>query len=305
VKLHLVRSAALLTAFVAGVASYHPVASAMENLAATACSATKACTAAVNQGKGPGFNGTSERGSGLLGITKNPSATLGAQYGVFGWDKSTDGGSNDGGVKGYSRTGLGVAGLSISGYGMIGASASGIGIAGVATGTTPASAAVLADAENGAAIFSGIGEAASSITIDTAANITTTGQLFTSGPCSAGCAVHRRVRSYGATAAAPMMEDTGEAQLTFGTTYVRLDPAFANAIDPRASYIVLITPEGDTRGLFVARRTEAGFLVRETSGGRSNISFAYRIVAHPFGVREARLPFVTTPSRTAVHTAAL
>jgi hypothetical protein len=302
-KSRLVRSAALLFTFVLGLASYHPIAIAMENLAASTCLATKACVAALNQGKGPAFKGSSQKGSGLLGITKNPSATLGPQYGVFGWDNSTDGGTDDGGVKGFSRAGAGVVGLSSSGYGMVGASTTSIGLVALTTSTVGTSSAILADAESGAAIFSGTGAAASAVTIDAAANITTTGQIFTSGSCSSGCVVHRRVRSYGATAASPMMEDTGEAQLAFGTTYVRLDPSFANAIDPIQSYVVLITPEGDTRGLFVARRTPAGFTVRETSGGRSSTPFAYRIVAHPYGVREARLPFVTMPSRPAIPTA--
>ena len=55
---------------------------------------------------------------------------------------------------------------------------------------------------------------------------------------------------------------------------------------------MLITPEGDTRGLFVAARTPGAFSVRETMGGRSSIAFGYRIVAHPFGVNEPRLPMV-------------
>jgi hypothetical protein len=73
---------------------------------------------------------------------------------------------------------------------------------------------------------------------------------------------------------------------------VRLDPAFANVIDPGRPYLVLNTPEGDTRGLYVAQRTATGFTVRETMGGHSTLAFAYRIVAHPFGAREPRLPFV-------------
>jgi len=302
-KSRLIRSAVLLSTFVLGLATYHPIAVAMENLAASTCLAAKACVTAVNQGKGAAFKGSSDKGPGLLGITKNPSATLGPQYGVFGWDNSTDGGTNDGGVKGFSRAGVGVVGLSRTGYGMVAASASSIGLAGVTTSTLATSSAILADAENGGSIFFGTGAGGSTVIIDGGANITTTGQLFASGSCSSGCAVHRHVRSYGATAAVPMMEDTGEAQLAFGSTYVRLDPSFANAIDRRQSYVVLITPEGDTRGLFVAGRTPAGFTVRETSGGRSSTPFAYRIVAHPYGVREARLPFVTMPNRPAVPAA--
>lgn len=34
---------------------------------------------------------------------------------------------------------------------------------------------------------------------------------------------------------------------------VSLDPAFAQTIDQRMPYHVLLTPDGDTRGLLVAR----------------------------------------------------
>lgn len=102
------------------------------------------------------------------------------------------------------------------------------------------------------------------------------------------------MRAYGTTAALPTIEDTGEAQLLHGAISVRLDPAFANAIDARQGYVVLLTPEGDTRGLFVAQRSRNAFVVREVLGGTANVAFAYRIVAHPYGVSEPRLPFEQT-----------
>ena len=77
-----------------------------------------------------------------------------------------------------------------------------------------------------------------------------------------------------------------------------------------------MTPNGDTNGLYVAMRTPTGFVVRETRGGRSTLSFDYRIVAHQYGGTGLRLPHDTersdalgaggarhsgTPSTAALH----
>ena len=88
------------------------------------------------------------------------------------------------------------------------------------------------------------------------------------------------------------MEDVGTGRLVAGNTFVRLDPAFSNAIDANSDHHVLVTHEGDSNGLFVAERSARGFLVRENRGGRSSLTFSYRIVARPFGVAEPRLPLI-------------
>jgi len=102
----------------------------------------------------------------------------------------------------------------------------------------------------------------------------------------------RQVATYAAQERRAVAEDTGEAQLQAGEARVRLDPDFAATIDAKSSYIVFITPEGDTRGMYVAARTPQGFTVRETLGGRSNTPFAYRIVAKylPVPAPEGRAP---------------
>lgn len=169
----------------------------------------------------------------------------------------------------------------------------GFGVIAVSSGGTGGPAAMVTEANNGASLFQGWGSGGSAVTIDGEANIDTTGELTTSGGCASGCTRRRHQRSYASTAAQPTLEDTGEAQLFNGVAMVRLDPALANAIDPQQGYYVLITPEGDTRGLYVANRTPAGFIVRETMGGRSSIAFAYRVVAHPYGVHAPRLPLTT------------
>jgi hypothetical protein len=132
-----------------------------------------------------------------------------------------------------------------------------------------------------------------------------TGKIFTGGACGTGCARtatsgEKRVRFYSPQESLPTVEDFGEGQLVNGQAYVRIDPAFANTMDPRANYMVFITPEGDSRGVYVTAKTSAGFVVRENQGGRSTLAFSYRIVAKPYGEHPARLQMFTmaVPKRT-------
>jgi hypothetical protein len=89
--------------------------------------------------------------------------------------------------------------------------------------------------------------------------------------------------------------------------HVQLDPKFANVIDTKSDYVVLVTPEGDCRGLYVTNRTPVSFDVRELEGGRASVGFAYRIVAKRFGVSASRLPmsdvrpFATPPRPRQSH----
>jgi hypothetical protein len=247
-----------------------------------------------------GVWGQSPRGTGLLG-----SSTSG--FGLAG-------SSNSGvGVSGLSSTNTGVYGVvtggsntpsavfgqdnsnnQAGGAGVVGQTLAGAGVVAVTSSTSVNSTGMVAAAPNGAFVFAGVGRGNNEVaTIDGNGNLSIAGGFASSSQCANGCG-NRRVTSYGATAATPTLEDTGEAQLAGGAAYVRIDPALAGAIDPRKGYVVLITPEGDTRGLYVTQRTAAGFQVREDLGGRSNVPFAYRIVAHPYGPQTARLPYTTT-----------
>jgi hypothetical protein len=88
------------------------------------------------------------------------------------------------------------------------------------------------------------------------------------------------------------MEDVGEAQLMAGHAYVRLAPDFAATIDRQVTYLVFITPQGESRGLYVTQKTPAGFEVRENGNGSSSLAFDYRIVAKPYGELSRRLPML-------------
>jgi hypothetical protein len=136
------------------------------------------------------------------------------------------------------------------------------------------------------------------------------GELYTNGSCSLGCAVGKngfshKIASYAPTQTVPSIDNFGEAQLVSGHAFVRLSADFANVIDQQANYLVFITPEGDNRGLYVTDKTRVGFTVRESQGGHSTLAFSYRIVAKPYGVNKPRLPMQTIvphPARATLRT---
>lgn len=136
--------------------------------------------------------------------------------------------------------------------------------------------------------------------VDNGGNAHVRGLLFTSGPCSAGCIKPnglpaRVVQRYTPQEAVPTIEDVGEAQISGGSAYVRIDSAFANVMDRNATYLVFVTPQGLTRGLYVTNKTAQGFQVKEEPGGSASVAFDYRIVAKPLGQIAPRLPMIATP----------
>jgi hypothetical protein len=133
------------------------------------------------------------------------------------------------------------------------------------------------------------------MTLDNNGNIHIPGKIYTSGFCAGGCIVVHGSGGEEHTAYSPgettrTLEDFGQGQIINGQGYVRLDPTYASTLDPRASYLVFITPDGDNNGLFVTQKTSAGFVVRESRGGHSTLAFDYRIVGKPRGMESARLP---------------
>ena len=86
------------------------------------------------------------------------------------------------------------------------------------------------------------------------------------------------------------IEDTGTARLTGGVGAVHLEPDFASTLDTSKGYQVFLTPDGDTRGLYVAAKYQGGFIVREAEHGRSSVYFDYRVVARLAGSSDERFP---------------
>ena len=74
-------------------------------------------------------------------------------------------------------------------------------------------------------------------------------------------------------------EDFGSEHLSNGVAVIQLEPDYAQTINSKLEYHVFLTPNGDCKGLYVTRKTESSFEVREMGGGSSSIEFDYRIVA--------------------------
>jgi hypothetical protein len=126
---------------------------------------------------------------------------------------------------------------------------------------------------------------------------------ITTSTVSSGAEIATRNGTFGTYRAAqsqPTIEDTGEANLIRGSAYVALDLGFAKKISSQAPYLVFLTPEGDTRGIYIAGRSRSGFTVSEHGGGHSNLAFSYRIVAQPSGAPVARFA-ATTPIRSPLY----
>jgi hypothetical protein len=193
---------------------------------------------------GNGVSGQSSQGYGVYGTTANGTGTA-----IFGYESSSGTGvygeSGGGGTGGFFESSYEAVVGQSSGYPLVGRNASGIGV-------------FYVDG-NGDIIFSG---GLMQFSLARSANV---------------------VRSFTAKMTLPTVEDTGTAQLVGGAAVVRLDPTFAASIEPAIAYRVFLTPDGDSRGLFVASKTGGGFIVREAQGGRSTMSFDYRIVATVLG----------------------
>jgi hypothetical protein len=289
------------------------------------CTSSLPCIEYDNNSTGPGVRGISLHGNGLAGTTRVISSSpASGRAGVLGNDTSASGGGNAGvrglssigdGVFGQSNTGIGLFGTSTNFFGVEGTSSADDGVfgfsgnangvegdtfstlstnAGVQGSNGAFSIAIRAKGFGGPLFVGNNNSATDVFTVDNSGNITIAGLIFTGGTCSTGCApkaaspgVH--IVSYAPREAQPTMEDFGEARLVSGQAYVKLDPAFANVIDQRASYLVFITAEGDNKGLYVSQKSLDGFVVRESQGGHSTVAFSYRIVAKPYGPSQPRL----------------
>jgi hypothetical protein len=261
-----------------------------------------------------GVQGTSTRGIGVAGQSTSNDGVYGASssyVGVYG--KST-------GYLGVFGTGptYGVAGSSVNGAGVYGSSTNGVGVLGLSSnfvgvnaiggflppvgGDFPALSIVGNTAGGGSndlidacqpGTANPCDSASSVFRVDGVGNVTA--KSF--GPLAASATSARQFLTYAAQSSQPTIEDYGEAQLVGGQAYVHLDPAFANVINQHARYLVVVTPEGDSNGLYVTQKTLSGFVVRENRGGKSSLAFTYRVETRPFGATEARLPLIDEPLR--------
>lgn len=209
-----------------------------------------------------------------------------APNGGFGIVGTSTGGI---GVSGISDNLAGVGGLSTNGFGVEGNSHTGGGV--LAETSSSTAEALRINANGGGPLIRASNSTKEVMSLDNAGNLIVTGKVtqFGTPTMATRNALGGRTIMYSPKQSVATVEDVGEGQLAGGQTLVRIDPAFASIMDPRRPYLVFLTPQGDSNGLYVTEKTPAGFVVREHNG-RSSIAFDYRIVANPYASSEPRLP---------------
>jgi hypothetical protein len=266
-------------------------------------SAPAYCLTVHNTSSGGAIKGNASSGVGVYGFSKSTWGVYGVTHGntggVYGASSSADGvvGSTSGsdriGVEGESASGDGVYGVSGTGYGVEGYSTNGGGAYFENDGAYYY--AIYAIADNPTSYLLGLKNSSTGgyFTVDYDGNGYFSGSVTAPGGFktvvrSPGGA---NVGAFNSESTRATIEDTGTARLENGEGAVRFDSAFAGTIDAARGYQVFLTPSGETRGwLYVAAKYEGGFIVREAMHGRSSIYFDYRVVAHPYGASDARLP---------------
>jgi hypothetical protein len=251
-------------------------------------------------------NSSGSSTAGLYGVSSG-SAVVGKTTGIDG----------NAGIVGYSGgssgQGLGVYGFSSNGYGVYGMSTAfgSAGIAGFQLNTASNSGNALygesADASGGFPVIYGQGDnpetallQVNNVVNDAYCAIDAFGNVACSGSIDVKSVRARHLTSsgqhvltYAAETASATLEDVGTGHMAGGVAAVTIDRAFGSTID-RAAYHIFLTPKGDA-SLYVAEEAPAGFVVRETHGGRSTLDFDYRIVARPLDAKNDRLPLAPLP----------
>lgn len=242
---------------------------------------------------------TTNENVGLLGIADGPGGV-----GVYGIAPNSPNGSQQGNKKtvGVFGTAFGTTGDTV---GVEGDNNSSSGVA------------VKAQCNNGGFLFDGTTPAGGDVfNVDSSGNVQAQGRLSTgqdidaggslgcSGDLNVGGAKHALVHLPDGKAVllsameSPenWFEDFGSEKLHGGAAWVPIDKTFAQTSNVEMDYHVFLTPGGDCKGLYVAKKTPVGFEVREMGDGHSEVQFDYRVVSRRRGFEAAR--FETPAPRT-------
>lgn len=236
---------------------------------------------------------TSANGPGVVGVSE---ARRGLNPGVYGYA-----GDNIG-VLGQSETGVGVYGSTGSRVapGVVGESDHFTAVQGVSYATDPQTAGVYGYSYSSNGVY---GYSHDSVgVLGVTRSFGGLGGLFAGGlVCMWGpkaAAVPHRDGSmrllYSMESPESWFEDFGRARLIRGRARVTLARDFA-AVVRTADYHVFLTPQGDSRGLYVRRKTRTGFEVREQQGGTHSLAFSYRVVARRKDIKAPRFQKLALP----------
>jgi hypothetical protein len=250
----------------------------------------------------------SNTGNFNYGVSGVNYATSGKAYGVAGQTNTTD---FAGGIAGEAFATSGVA-FGVFGQG---ASPNGFGLFGYESAPSGAPTAVFGMVESPSGIagqfvdHSGSGLILQGLSgsnfnqvfsLDANGNLNISGNLTVSGTKSSTARLQdgQEIALYAVESPENWFEDFGSAELIKGVAWVPLDGRFAQAVNATVTYHVFLTPNGDSNGLYVARKTAAGFEIREHGGGTSNVAFDYRIVVRRRGYETVRMAEVPSTART-------
>jgi len=234
------------------------------------------------------------------GVEGDSFATSGQALGTVGTTASPNGTGVWGLALGISKTGKGIGCCPVGVWGDTASNAGGAaGLVGTADdgraiyleNNSPSgvpTAFMRQDASGQLALVAGGLSAA--CTIDTNGHENCPGNFSTTAAVNSG---KRQVALYSVQSPQNWFEDFGSGQLARGTASVTLEGTFAQTVNAASEYHVFLTAEGDCRGLYVSKKTPAGFEVRELGGGRSTVAFDYRIVAIRRGFEGIRMEDMT------------
>ncbi len=236
--------------------------------------------ASANSGKAIGVYGKTNSSSGY-GVYGSNTSTSTTSYGVYGRSNSTSGRA----VYGYvpSQTGItyGVYGLTRSN--------SGRAVYGWAISSSGTTYGVY-----------GRSNSSSGYGVYSYGNMKVRGDFTCTGRKSALVELKDgdKVSLYAEESPENWFADYGSGRLKDGRTVVKIDPTFAQTVNTKTEYHVFLTPNGDCNGLYVTKKGEKSFEVRELHSGKANISFSYRIVVKRKGYESERLARVPMETDT-------
>ena len=195
------------------------------------------------------------------------------------------------GVLGVGTAGPGVQGQSTGGHGLVGTTAATDGVHAALIGSVqPASNAIAlrGSVQAGAVGYAGLFDG--DVIINGALRVF--GSPKNAAVKHPGDGTYRLL--YCMESPESWFEDFGTGHLVQGTATIMLDPDFTALVHPE-EYLVYVTPQGESNGLYVTDQTAVGFTVREQQGGMSSVGFAYRVVAKRKDIAGERLAKVAPP----------